>query len=239
MASSVKATNKMENRDIYWIKEMIENGEIKFNEGVGASDNPIIFRFEEDYIVQADEFLYMDKHLDIRKIDTLKAFNEIEKVCDKLFEDKNNKVVDIDNYLGLEARMCIDCLFVNHGINFLEYDDYYIDAEHNFIRSSDVMNRELINKVVNGLRTNEFYTYLNAEKESLNEEEKLEIANQMRRNIYCYENWGIDYYFTLSMLIEDFYRYISSMTDIEDDMAYMSFSDYMEHFGVEEYKFNK
>ena len=42
MASSVKATNKMENRDIYWIKEMIENGEIKFNEGVGASDNPII-----------------------------------------------------------------------------------------------------------------------------------------------------------------------------------------------------
>ena len=101
------------------------------------------------------------------------------------------------------------------------------------------MNRELINKVVNGLRTNEFYTYLNAEKESLNEEEKLEIANQMGRNIYCYQNWGIDYYFTLSMLIEDFYRYISSMTDIEDDMAYMSFSDYMEHFGVEEYKYNK
>lgn len=131
MASSVKATNKMENRDIYWIKEMIENGEIKFNEGVGASDNPIIFRYEEDYIVQADEFLYMDKHLDIRKIDTLKAFSEIEKVCDKLL-NLTPFAVDIDKYISLEARMCIDCLFVKDGIDFLEYDDYYIDAEHNF-----------------------------------------------------------------------------------------------------------
>ena len=201
MASSVKAKNKMENRDIYWIKEMIENGEIKFNEGVGASDNPIIFRFEEDYIVQADEFLYMDKHLDIRKIDTLKAFNEIEKVCDKLFEDKNNKVVDIDNYLGLEARMCIDCLFVNHGINFLEYDDYYIDAEHNFIR----LNMKKLENVLSDSMV-QIENVANKAQSDLNNDE-LFVEGEI--NCFCYEfDTDITKWVTEEAIIDYFEDYL-------------------------------
>ena len=40
----------MEERDIFWVKEVIENGEVEFNEAVFASDNPMMFRFNE-YIV--------------------------------------------------------------------------------------------------------------------------------------------------------------------------------------------
>ena len=101
------------------------------------------------------------------------------------------------------------------------------------------MKKELIDKVVEGLRSNERYTYLNAEKESLDIDEKCEIANQMRQDIYWYQYDGYDYYFTLPMLIEDFYAYISGMMSLEDDLAYMSLSDYMEHFNVEVYKYNK
>lgn len=101
------------------------------------------------------------------------------------------------------------------------------------------MKRELIDEVVKGLHTKERYIYLNADTQSLDNAEKYEIANQMGTNIYCYEYEGLDYYFTLPMLIEDFYAYLTDMTSIEDDRAYMSLSDYMEHFGVEEFDYNK
>ena len=102
------------------------------------------------------------------------------------------------------------------------------------------MKKELIDKVVEGLRSAERYTYLNADKgEKLNKTERCEVANQMRADIYCYQYDGYDYYFTLPMLIEDFYAYISGMMSVEDDLAYMSFSDYMEHFSVQVYKYNK
>lgn len=100
------------------------------------------------------------------------------------------------------------------------------------------MKKELIEEVVKGLHSTERYTYLDADKEKLDDAEKCEIANKMRENIYCYQYDGFDYYFTLEKLIEDFYAYISIIMSPEDDLAYMSFSDYMEHFGVEEYKCN-
>lgn len=100
------------------------------------------------------------------------------------------------------------------------------------------MKKELIDEVVKGLHTNERYTYLDADKESLDDAEKCEIANKMRQNIYWYRYEGFDYYFTLSILIEDFCDYISGMMSVEDTLAYISLSDYMEHFGVEEYKCN-
>ena len=121
-------------RDIFWIKEAIENGDVKFSEGVGASDNPIMFRFEDDYIIQADNYLYMDDSLEVNKIDRQSAVEEIKMVCNDLLEDKDNKVVSIDRFLSLEARMLIDCLMVDNNIDFIKGTGYEIDCEHNFMR---------------------------------------------------------------------------------------------------------
>ena len=121
----------MEERDIFWVKEVIENGEVEFNEGVFASDNPMMFRFNE-YIVQADEYLYMNDSLDFTKIDVHKVLKEIIEVTEKLISD--NKFVSIDNYISLEAQMFIDCIFIDKIINVIDFGEYYIDVEHNLIR---------------------------------------------------------------------------------------------------------
>lgn len=124
----------MEVRDIFWVKELIEDGQVKFSEGVEDSDNPIIFRYEEDYIVQADECLYMNDSLEITGIDTDTAVKEIEEVAKELLEDKDCKVVWMDKYLDLETRMYIDCLLIDGMLDEIDCEDYVIDREHNFIR---------------------------------------------------------------------------------------------------------
>ena len=121
----------MEERDIFWVKEVIENGEVEFNEAVFASDNPMMFRFNE-YIVQADEYLYMNDSLDFTKIDVHKVLKEIIEVTEKLISD--NKFVFIDNYLSFEAQMYLDCIFIDKMINVIDFGEYYIDVEHNLIR---------------------------------------------------------------------------------------------------------
>ena len=121
----------MEERDIFWVKEVIENGEVEFNEAVFASDNPMIFRFNE-YIVQADEYLYMNDSLDFTKIDVHKVLKEIIEVTEKLIS--NNQLVSIDNYLSFEAQMYLDCIFIDKMINMIDFGEYYIDVEHNLIR---------------------------------------------------------------------------------------------------------
>ena len=122
----------MEERNIFWVKEVIENGEVEFNDGVGASDNPMMFRFEDEYIVQADECLYMNDSLEIEKIDIDNVVKEIMEVAEKLLKD--NKLVNIDNYLSLEAKMYIDCLLIDKMVNMIDFGEYYIDVEHNLIR---------------------------------------------------------------------------------------------------------
>ena len=122
----------MEERNIFWVKEVIENGEVEFNDGVGASDNPMMFRFEDEYIVQADECLYMNDSLEIEKIDIDNVVKEIMEVAEKLLKD--NKLVNIDNYLSLEAKMYIDCLLIDKIVNMIDFGEYYIDVEHNLIR---------------------------------------------------------------------------------------------------------
>ena len=122
----------MEERNIFWVKEVIENGEVEFNDGVGASDNPMMFRFEDEYIVQADECLYMNDSLEIDKIDIDNVVKEIMEVAEKLLKD--NKLVNIDNYLSLEAKMYIDCLLIDKMVNMIDFGEYYIDVEHNLIR---------------------------------------------------------------------------------------------------------
>lgn len=124
----------MEERDIFWVKEVIENGEVEFNEGVGASDNPMMFRFEDEYIVQADECLYMNDSLEITKIDIDNVVKEITEVAEKLLMDIDNKLVSIDNYLSLEAKMYLDCLFIDKMVNMIDFGEYYIDVEHILIR---------------------------------------------------------------------------------------------------------
>ena len=121
----------MEEKDIFWVKDVIENGEIEFNEAVFASDNPIMFKFNE-YIVQADECLYMNDSLDIEKIDIIKVLKEIIEVTKKLMSD--NQLVSIDDYLSFEGKMYIDCIFIDKMINMIDFGDYYIDVEHNLIR---------------------------------------------------------------------------------------------------------
>ena len=121
----------MEERDIFWVKEVIENGEVEFNEAVFASDNPMMFRFNE-YIVQADEYLYMNDSLDFTKIDVHKVLKEIIEVTEKLISD--NKFVFIDDYLSFEAQMYIDCLLIYKMANMIDFGEYYIDVEHNLIR---------------------------------------------------------------------------------------------------------
>ena len=118
----------MEERNIFWVKEVIENGEVEFSDGVGASDNPMMFRFNE-YIVQADECLYMNDSLEIDKIDIDNVLKEITEVAEKLLKD--NKLVNIDNYLSLEAKMYIDCLLIDKMVNMIDFGEYYIDVEHN------------------------------------------------------------------------------------------------------------
>ena len=122
----------MEERNIFWVKEVIENREVEFNDGVGASDNPMMFRFEDEYIVQADECLYMNDSLEIEKIDIDNVVKEIMEVAEKLLKD--NKLVNIDNYLSLEAKMYIDCLLIDKMVNMIDFGEYYIDVEHNLIR---------------------------------------------------------------------------------------------------------
>ena len=119
----------MEERNIFWVKEIIENGEVEFSDGVGASDNPSMFRFEDEYIVQADECLYMNDSLEIDKIDIDNVVKEIMEVAEKLIKD--NKSVNIDNYLSLEAKMYIDCLLIDKMANMIDFGEYYIDVEHN------------------------------------------------------------------------------------------------------------
>ena len=122
----------MEERNIFWVKEVIENGEVEFSDGVGASDNPMMFRFDDEYIVQADECLYMNDSLEIEKIDIDNVVKEIMEVAEKLLKD--NKLVNIDNYLSLEAKMYIDCLLIDKMVNMIDFGEYYIDVEHNLIR---------------------------------------------------------------------------------------------------------
>ena len=124
----------MEERDIFWVKEIIENGEVEFSDGVGASDNPMMFRFEDEYIVQADECLYMNDSLEITKIDIDNVVKEITEVAEKLLMDIDNKLVFIDNYLSFEAQMYIDCLLIDKMVNMIDFGEYYIDVEHNLIR---------------------------------------------------------------------------------------------------------
>lgn len=122
----------MEERNIFWVKDLIENGEVEFNEAVFASDNPIMFMFNNEYIVQADEYLYMNDSLDFTKIDVHKVLKEIIEVTKKLISD--NKLVFIDDYLSFEAQMYIDCIFIDKMINMIDFGEYYIDVEHNLIR---------------------------------------------------------------------------------------------------------
>ena len=122
----------MEERNIFWVKEVIENGEVEFNDGVGASDNPMMFRFDDEYIVQADECLYMNDSLEIDKIDIDNVVKEIMEVSEKLISD--NQLVSIDNYISLEAKMYIDCLLIDKMVNMIDFGEYYIDVEHNLIR---------------------------------------------------------------------------------------------------------
>lgn len=121
----------MEERDIFWVKEIIENGEVEFNEAVFASDNPIMFMFNNEFIVQADEYLYMNDSLDFTKIDVHKVLKEIIEVTEKLISD--NKFVFIDDYLSFEAQMYLDCIFIDKMINMIDFGEYYIDAVHNLI----------------------------------------------------------------------------------------------------------
>ena len=124
----------MEERDIFWVKEVIENGEVEFNEAVFASDNPIMFMFNNEYIVQADECLYMNDSLEITKIETDNVVKELTEVAEKLLKDIDNKLVFIDDYLSLEAKMYIDCLFIDGMLDEIDCDNYKIDVEHNLIR---------------------------------------------------------------------------------------------------------
>ena len=121
----------MGERDIFWVKDLIENGEVEFSDGIGASDNPMMFRFNE-YIVQADECLYMNDSLEITKIDIDNVLKEITEVTEKLIAD--NKFVFIDDYLSFEAKMYIDCLLIDKMANMIDFGEYYIDVEHNLIR---------------------------------------------------------------------------------------------------------
>ena len=121
----------MEERDIFWCKEVIENGDVDFYEAVGASDNPIMFRYEDDYIVQADECLYMNDSLEITKIDTDKAVKEIESICKHCLKSGDD-VVYLD--VSLEASMYIDCLLIDGMLDEIDCEDYVIDCEHNFVR---------------------------------------------------------------------------------------------------------
>lgn len=123
----------MEERDIFWVKEMIENDAVEFSDGVGASDNPMLFRFNE-YIVQADECLYMNDSLEIDKIDIDNVVKEIMEVAKKFLKDIDNKVVFIDDYLSFEAQMYIDCIFIYTMINMINFGACYIDVKHNLIR---------------------------------------------------------------------------------------------------------
>lgn len=123
----------MKERDIFWCKEVIENGDVDFYEVVGASDNPIMFRYEDDYIVQADECLYMNDSLEITKIDTDKAVKEIESIC-KHYLKSGDDVVSLDGNISLEASMYIDCLLIDGMLDEIDCEDYVIDCEHNFVR---------------------------------------------------------------------------------------------------------
>lgn len=123
----------MEERDIFWCKEVIENGDVDFYEAVGASDNPIMFRYEDDYIVQADECLYMNDSLEITKIDIDNVVKEIESIC-KHYLKSGDDVVSLDGNISLEASMYIDCLLIDGMLDEIDCEDYVIDCEHNFVR---------------------------------------------------------------------------------------------------------
>ena len=124
----------MEKRDIFWVKDLIKNGEVEFNEAVFATDNPMMFMFNNEFIVQADEYLYMNDSLEITKIDIDKALKEIMEVAKKLLLDIDNKLVYIDDYLSFESKMYIDCLLIDKMVNMIDFGEYYIDVEHNLIR---------------------------------------------------------------------------------------------------------
>lgn len=123
----------MEERDIFWVGKAVGNGEVDFENGVAASDNPVMFRFNE-YIVQADECLYMDDSLEITQIDTDNVVKEITEAAEQLLSDKDNNVVCLDDYISLEAQMYIDCLFIDGMLDEIDCDDYVVDREHNLLR---------------------------------------------------------------------------------------------------------
>lgn len=94
---------------------------------------------------------------------------------------------------------------------------------------------ESINDIISQLRNSKrepVYT-----TEVLDENAKQEIANKMKRDIYCYEYQGFWYYLTFEGLIDDFYSYITAAMSLDDDYyTSMSLIDYVERFEVEEYK---
>lgn len=127
----------MEKRDIYWIKKEIEKGNISFKDGVEASDSVDIFRYDDEHIVQADEFLYMDRSLKITKIDERNVIKELNDVSKELM-NIDRLYINMDRYLSLDATIYLDCLFFDGRTNEIECNDFVIDSEHYFIKNEEI-----------------------------------------------------------------------------------------------------
>lgn len=127
----------MEKRDIYWIKKQIEKGNISFKDGVEASDSVDIFRYDDEHIVQADEYLYMDKSLKITKIDERNVIKELNDVSKELM-DIDRLYINMDKHLSLDAIIYLDCLFLDGRTNEIECNDFVIDSEHYFMKNEEI-----------------------------------------------------------------------------------------------------
>lgn len=127
----------MEKRDIYWIKKEIEKGNIGFKDGVEASDSVDIFRYDDEHIVQADEYLYMDRSLKITKIDERNVIKELNDVSKELM-DVDRLYINMDRYLSLDATIYLDCLFFDGRTNEIECNDFVIDSEHYFMKNVEI-----------------------------------------------------------------------------------------------------
>lgn len=74
----------------------------------------------------------MGSLIEITKIETDNVVKEITEVAEKLLKD--NKSVNIDEYISIEAKMYIDCLFIDGMLDEIDCDNYKIDCEHNLIK---------------------------------------------------------------------------------------------------------
>lgn len=120
--------------DIYEVRDFIISYDLTFELGafVSVRDNPFLFLFrtyEDLYVVDAEECIYLDENLQIHEIDTDETMMEIDGVVERLKAEGKNDY-PLENKISLEAQIFIESLLAGDLCDEVVFDGYSINRDH-------------------------------------------------------------------------------------------------------------